>query len=248
MSGRLAGLLGVLWICTLGWTYRFASENVHNAVQAAAVTSLVANVEQHNRKADEGLAVEKQVATRQAATEANFQRIEEEVLTYAEKHAGDVECGLDADGLRIWNAANANTEPKTASPGEPDRGLPGTAHSDERQEERAAGQPRTGGEAVPQMPGEPSRLSELDQGEVGMSDYADDALKSEEESRQRALDAQLGRAGQRAKTVEDSAAECTVCDDAIPEPRRHAVPGVQTCFDCQGELERAMHAHTRGYP
>lgn len=81
-----------------------------------------------------------------------------------------------------------------------------------------------------------------------MRDFADDALQSEEEARQRALAAQQDRAGMRNKTMDDSAIECSVCDVAIPEMRRAAVPGVQTCFECQSELERAMHAHTRGYP
>ncbi|WP_044871992.1 TraR/DksA C4-type zinc finger protein [Pseudomonas sp. LFM046] len=38
-----------------------------------------------------------------------------------------------------------------------------------------------------------------------------------------------------------SAEFCEDCDDAIPEPRRLALPGVQTCVECQGlrEVRRA---------
>lgn len=80
-----------------------------------------------------------------------------------------------------------------------------------------------------------------------MTDIADDALRTEEEVRNRALQAQQLRAGLQGKTVEDSAKECSVCDEPIPEARRVAVPGVQTCVACQADLEHVMKAHTRGY-
>lgn len=34
-----------------------------------------------------------------------------------------------------------------------------------------------------------------------------------------------------------SAERCEECDEPIPEPRRAAVPGCQTCADCQGVIE-----------
>ena len=34
-----------------------------------------------------------------------------------------------------------------------------------------------------------------------------------------------------------SAARCEECDEPIPEPRRAAVPGCQTCAECQGVIE-----------
>lgn len=38
-----------------------------------------------------------------------------------------------------------------------------------------------------------------------------------------------------------SAKHCGVCEALIPVARRRAVPGVQTCIDCQTDLERALH-------
>ncbi|EMH4164020.1 TraR/DksA C4-type zinc finger protein [Pluralibacter gergoviae] len=35
----------------------------------------------------------------------------------------------------------------------------------------------------------------------------------------------------------ESATECRECDGEIPEPRRRAFPGVQTCVYCQQEIE-----------
>ncbi|HCM9471587.1 TraR/DksA family transcriptional regulator [Enterobacter hormaechei] len=34
-----------------------------------------------------------------------------------------------------------------------------------------------------------------------------------------------------------SAERCEECDEPIPEPRRAAVPGRQTCAECQGVIE-----------
>lgn len=73
-----------------------------------------------------------------------------------------------------------------------------------------------------------------------MIDICDRASEREEEHRQDALDAQERRAGLKGKTIDDSAHACAVCDTKIPEARREAVPGVQTCVDCQEELEQAI--------
>lgn len=43
----------------------------------------------------------------------------------------------------------------------------------------------------------------------------------------------------RARNTESgpSASHCEACDDAIPEPRRQAVPGVRLCVICQQRKE-----------
>lgn len=60
-------------------------------------------------------------------------------------------CGLNADGLRLWNAANSGV-PATLS-GESDGGLPSTAASAVGGTEGFAGQPHRGDGAVRPMPG-----------------------------------------------------------------------------------------------
>ncbi len=37
----------------------------------------------------------------------------------------------------------------------------------------------------------------------------------------------------------ESLTHCEECDDAIPEARRKAIPGVRYCVKCQVELEKA---------
>lgn len=43
-----------------------------------------------------------------------------------------------------------------------------------------------------------------------------------------------------------SAKHCAECGDTIPEPRRAAVPGCQTCADCQSVIE--LKNKQRGLP
>ncbi|KAB8037396.1 TraR/DksA C4-type zinc finger protein [Janthinobacterium aquaticum] len=76
-----------------------------------------------------------------------------------------------------------------------------------------------------------------------MTDISDRATEVEEIARLDAIRDQSRRAGLAGKSVADSATDCSVCDEPIAEKRRQAVPGVQTCIECQEELERASHAN-----
>ncbi len=73
-----------------------------------------------------------------------------------------------------------------------------------------------------------------------MTDVSDRATEREEAQREDALEQQAYRAGLRGKTFNDSAMNCRVCDEPIPMERRKAVPGVQTCVECQAMLERGV--------
>lgn len=42
------------------------------------------------------------------------------------------------------------------------------------------------------------------------------------------------------QAAQASARFCRLCDEPIPLARRRAVPGVQTCVDCQIDIERAL--------
>ena len=70
-----------------------------------------------------------------------------------------------------------------------------------------------------------------------MSDWADLAQVYEEAQRAQDLAAQSERGQHHAAA---SAECCAVCGDAIAEARRAAVPGCQTCVDCQREIEDAL--------
>jgi phage/conjugal plasmid C-4 type zinc finger TraR family protein len=66
-----------------------------------------------------------------------------------------------------------------------------------------------------------------------MIDSVDQAQALEEEQREDAL-----RRHARLRVHGDSAEDCIACGFSIPEARRIAVPGVQTCVFCQTKIER----------
>ena len=87
-----------------------------------------------------------------------------------------------------------------------------------------------------------------------MPDIADLAADREQELRDDALAAhrrrrRLSRASRPTADwpgladpppADAAPALCAVCDEPIPAARRAALPGVETCIDCQRELERAL--------
>lgn len=64
-----------------------------------------------------------------------------------------------------------------------------------------------------------------------MADIIDTAAEIEELQRNAALSAH------RINRNSVSAERCEECDEPIPEPRRAAVPGCQTCEECQSVKE-----------
>lgn len=49
-------------------------------------------------------------------------------------------------------------------------------------------------------------------------------------------------AARAAMPAGESAEECAICGDDIPEARRRALPGVRTCVACQAERDKARVA------
>jgi phage/conjugal plasmid C-4 type zinc finger TraR family protein len=82
-----------------------------------------------------------------------------------------------------------------------------------------------------------------------MSDQFDRASDLEQKHLDAALQAQKNRAAgngiNAGATWMDSARECRVCDEPIPTKRRKAIPGVNTCIDCQADLEYALKGIAR---
>lgn len=70
-------------------------------------------------QADQAMAAERAHLQAQAKTEARFKTITRTVTEYVEKTPALAECGLDADGLRYWNAANGGGDDPDAEAGNP---------------------------------------------------------------------------------------------------------------------------------
>jgi len=66
-----------------------------------------------------------------------------------------------------------------------------------------------------------------------VSDFYDRAQECEQRQRDEALKIQAARLPKG----KESALECHECGEPIPEGRRVAMPGVQTCIHCQTAIE-----------
>ncbi len=64
---------------------------------------------------------------------------------------------------------------------------------------------------------------------------------ADQEQIEATLNDALARA-RRALPQGESATHCEECGEAIPEPRRAALPGVQHCIRCQSALEKEAQA------
>jgi len=73
-----------------------------------------------------------------------------------------------------------------------------------------------------------------------MADDIDRAQAHEQELRDDALAAHARRGSDFFPEDDGETLLCRVCDDFIPDARREALPGVQTCVPCQEEIELAL--------
>lgn len=80
-----------------------------------------------------------------------------------------------------------------------------------------------------------------------MIDHIDRACDLEAQQRDDALEAHRLRAAQGIDPNGESAHDCAVCLEPISRARRAAVPGVQTCIECQTELEHAQRIAIGGH-
>lgn len=51
------------------------------------------------------------------------------------------------------------------------------------------------------------------------------------------IDDELKRMRALRRPLGDSLTHCAECDELIPEARRHAIPGVKLCIECQKERD-----------
>jgi len=92
-----------------------------------------------------------------------------------------------------------------------------------------------------------------------MPDFADLAAAREQELRDDAIAAHHRRLARASRPTADwpgltddagatdgtAPTHCAVCEEPIPAARRQAVPGCDTCIDCQEDLERALDGAPR---
>lgn len=116
------------------------------ADKSAALTRLIA---EQARLAEQDREILLTHEARQVRIRTVFHTILQEAGRYALRHHDD-SCGLDADGLRLWRAANAGEAPPAA---EPDYGLSGAAAARLGTAGGPVLEPRRDGGALPRLQG-----------------------------------------------------------------------------------------------
>lgn len=110
--GWWGALLLVLGIGAYAMGHRHAS-NACAAERLAALSRAITQAERLAREDAEVMAAHVEQAEQVRVV---YRTITSEVKRYVDTHPDVARCGLDADGLRLWNAANAGTQPVPAGP------------------------------------------------------------------------------------------------------------------------------------
>lgn len=118
--------------------------------QARLAVAQGAAIARHDQAAAAGLVVERKVVHRAVKADAYFSQLKLGATRHAQTLPA-ADCGLDADGLRLWQAASAG--PEAAAAGEPDGAMPGAADAGVGGVDGPAEQPHRRDAPVPPLPG-----------------------------------------------------------------------------------------------
>lgn len=122
---------------------------------AARLASVARAVDQAEALAAQDREVLTAGAAQAVRTETVFRTLDREVVRYVQTPAADRPC-LDADGLRLWAAANADDWSLAAAP--PRHSLSGFAGPSLRAGGRPVGQPRDDDAGLSHLPGSAQNL------------------------------------------------------------------------------------------
>jgi hypothetical protein len=95
-----------------------------------------------------------------AGIRAVYRALTHEADLYALAHV-NLDCELDADGVRLWTAANAGTLAAAPAAAQPYAALPGTGAARLGRADGTAGQPYRDGAGISVVPGETARLESM---------------------------------------------------------------------------------------
>lgn len=147
--------LALVWLISLLFVgaaaYHYGAKHQRNADEAEKVMAITRAIDQANEVARQDFEIAFATENKLQSHATTFDRITEETRLHVQNHPEYFTCGLDADGLRLWNAANAGSLPD--APSQPDGGMPGGSAGDERKGGGPGRQPQAGDAVLPRMQG-----------------------------------------------------------------------------------------------
>lgn len=138
----------------LGWTHRGDSDAAKQATAAKieAQQTTHAVVVEYQRRDDNATKAVTADSKAEGNAQAHTQQLHQEVIRYVTANPTSA-CSLDADGMRIWRAANAGDPAASDAAGVADPAVPGPSAAVQPAAGGSAGQPRHGGGSVLPVPG-----------------------------------------------------------------------------------------------
>lgn len=148
---RLLGAL-VIALALFGGGYKMGDRNAGNACIAGQASAQQAAQAAANRESARRETIGAARETSREQIRIIYKTIKEKTDDYVKKETLDPRCGLDADGLRLWNAANSGSAEGLS--GEPYLSLHRAASGDIGQSGGLVEQPHRGDGAVQPVPGQ----------------------------------------------------------------------------------------------
>lgn len=107
MNGIIARLLIVVGVLAVAVGSGYRYRGVQCDTQAAIIEASQRAITQANALSKQDAEVSAQYEKARVEQRTVYKTLTSERIKYVESHPDVKPCGLDADGLRLWNAANA---------------------------------------------------------------------------------------------------------------------------------------------
>lgn len=185
LGSRLIGaaLLAATLYSLYAWGYASGGESARSECGRAAAAEEKRIREDLGKRAEAAVVVEQSAQAADTEREVRYRTINREVIRYVEKRAAAVAaapaaapvaglgCGLDADGLRLWSAANRGELP--ADSAEPGAGLRAATNTGLGLVIRSVDQPRGDSAPTAPVPGPAWRDAALVRGDQQLARVSD---------------------------------------------------------------------------
>lgn len=100
----------VLGLALFGGGLYTGNRLAHQSAKAEQLDAVQRAIEQSNQIAEQDAEILATADIKRAARRVAAKQLDQEIEQNVQANPAYLECGLDADGLRLWNAANAGME------------------------------------------------------------------------------------------------------------------------------------------
>jgi hypothetical protein len=137
-------------------------KDIEHAIQAKEIAVLNEKIDRiQSEKAAAGSKAETKYVYRDRQIELEGAQLEERVHAWIAQNPDRIVCGIDDDGLRLWNEANNRAGATVQPPAKPDSSVPPTAPRTRWDSGIVGDKPRTSDGSVPALPSPAASLGRM---------------------------------------------------------------------------------------